>query len=250
MFRVEPSKLVLYPQLYWISVVLLSSDFVHLHFSAAKLLHLGLSSLDMGNETTLNILLATTPGINCSATSSNPLQETNTQTLPFLLISARPLSFQPNPSQLHIACIQQLLLKGLQTAKTESITIRLLALLVRHLGQPSDHFSPLDSTCFGLSDSSGNDPYRKGVSALLGGIGLQIVVTIVAIVPWVILQNGAGKNRDLVGEVCSALAEACSAEGWTILAMALNVLGSGIQDRVIPILPELSRGVCRELPNW
>ncbi|GMH33034.1 hypothetical protein BSKO_00868 [Bryopsis sp. KO-2023] len=254
MDKVEPSKLVLYPQLFWVAIVILSSDYVHLYLCAAKLMHLGLSCLNMTNENILNVLLATTPGsANNSpvqSPGSNPAVHQIRLIPPWTLGSQALLGTGDScPSPLNVLCIQQLLLRGFWSAKTECLTIQLLTLLARHLGQPNDHFSPLDSTGFeGLSRLTNANPFRSGISSLLGGIRNQISVTFVGVVPWVIMQIGGGKQRDLVGEVCSAVAEACTAEGWAMLGAAMSDLGTADAGTVYPILARLSDAVHEDMP--
>lgn len=254
MHKVEPSKLVLYPQLFWISIVLMSSDYVCQHMCAGKLLHLALSYLDLTNETTVNILLATAPGVGNSSSLQSPNMVPEQSGQSAWPIGTQALSSNAESPVTQIVCVQQLLLRGLLTAKTESLTVQLLTLFARQLAQPSDHFAPLDSTCL-VSEPSNNSPFRTGITSLLGSIRLQIIVTLVAVVPWVIMQNLSGKQRDLVGEVCLAVAEACGSEGWGILGMVTSVLGSAEQDGNwkaggFPILTDLARSICDEVPPW
>lgn len=254
MYKVEPSKIVLYPQLFWISIVLLSSDYVCQHTCAGKLLHLALSYLDLMNETTVNILLATAPGVR----DPSPMQQSSIIpeqiVQPMWPIGSQALSNSTESSVAQIVCVQQLLLRGLLVARTEGLTVQLLTLFARHLAHPSDHFTPLDSTCL-VSEPPNYSPFRTGITSLLGSIRLQITVTLVAIIPWVIMQHVHGKQRELVGEVCSAVAEACGSEGWGTLGMVTSVLGSAEQDGNwksggFPILVDLASSMCNEVPPW
>lgn len=251
----EASKLVLYPQLFWVCIALLTSDYVHIYRLALELLYCLLDSLKISNDIILNVLLATTPtSVKYSPVLSSSMgiireeesaNKAETKEIQHWDLGTQILLPFPSGRGRPVLCIQHLLIKGLHLAQTETVTTKLLSLLASEL-----ILSPevtLDSSSY-VDDFRPKTGEHSGVAVLLGSVNVQLGVSLASVVPWTCQKILAQTSMDGPWEVCRSLADACISR-YNTVGMALVDL-TNAESRTLPLaLRRLSDAMCEELPS-
>jgi len=210
MSNAEESKLVLYPQLFWVCISLLTSDYVHVYRLALELLHCLLTCLKISNDNILNVFLATMPtSVKVSPTlfPMGVIQEDETQSrsetkeIQTWMLGSQILLPNARSRDNCILCIQHLLIKGLYLAQTESVASQLMSLLAKELVMAPE--MTLDSSC--VDKFRPRTSEHLGLSVLLGSISVQISVSLAAVVPWTCRKLISNEALDCPKSICSAL---------------------------------------------
>jgi len=193
MYNADGAKLVLYPQLFWVCISLLSSDYVHIYRLTLELLYRLLDSVSISNDINLNVLLATTPtSIKYSPVISSNRgdysedqdpsgNKTKIKELKHWDLGTQILLPATKGRENPILCVQQLLIKGLYSHQTESITIKLLSRIAGELILTPE--VNLNSSSY-MSEPKPKTRENSGVAVLLGSVYVQIAVSLAALIPW------------------------------------------------------------------
>eukprot|EP00210_Caulerpa_lentillifera_P001890 g1818.t1 len=262
MYNADGAKLVLYPQLFWVCISLLSSDYVHIYRLALELLYRLLDSVSISNDINLNVLLATTPtSIKYSPAiypdrgacpeDQDPLgNKTNVKELKAWDLGTQILLPMSEGHQNPILCIQQLLIKGLYSDQTESITIKLMSRISGELILTPE--VNLNSSTY-MNEPRPRTRENSGVSVLLGSVYMQITVSLASLIPWTcskITNHSEDINelKDGVLEICQTLTEACSSEGYNTVATAFSDLTRADQEGLPLTLAKLADALYQEIP--
>ena len=256
MYNAEASKLVLYPQLFWVCISLLASDYVHVYRLALELLHCLLDSLKISNDMILNVLLATTPtSIKYSpvlSSSMGVIQEeehpskAETKEIQLWDLGTQILLPASKAKDCPILSIQHLLIKGLFLTQTEAITVKLMALLASELVLTPE--VTLESSSY-LDDLHPKTGEHSGVSVLLGSVQVQIGVSLASVLPWMCQKILQGSPMTGPWQVCNTLAEACISERYSTVGSALMDIPSAESACLQLVLTRLADALCDELPS-
>ncbi|CAD7701683.1 unnamed protein product [Ostreobium quekettii] len=267
MSRLPPSKMVLYPQIFWTCVALLPSDYVHIFRASVEVLHYMLQCSSLSNDIILNVLLATAPtsAHNAPILYSDALPAgqvegaiysqdyTWSHTLQQWAIGAQLLLLESGNEQSPVLCLQQLLLKGVCMPDIQTSTLVLITLLAKQMAQnPSGLFGPLNMMTKNGEDHEASvevhvDPFRTAFSSVLGDLHAQLFTSLMGIVPWICVAI-CNQNREHIAEACEALARACDYNkfdgiGATVMAF-IETDAQGLESAV----QDFCSSLCEEAP--
>ncbi|KAG4395808.1 hypothetical protein GLYMA_19G037200v4 [Glycine max] len=216
--NMEPEKVILYPQLFWGCVAMMHTDFVHVYRQVLELFSHVIDRLSFRDRTTENVLLSSMPRDELTTSDLGEFQRTESKS------SYEPLQEGSLPTY---EGVQPLVLKGLMSSVSHSVSIDVLSRITVH-------------SC----------------DSIFGDAETRLLMHIIGLLPWLCLQlskdiviGPASPLQHQYQKACSVAANIaiwCRAKSFDELATVFMIYSRGEIKSVDNFLACVSPLLCNE----
>ncbi|KAG4987863.1 hypothetical protein JHK85_030846 [Glycine max] len=216
--NMEPEKVILYPQLFWGCVAMMHTDFVHVYRQVLELFSHVIDRLSFRDRTTENVLLSSMPRDELNTSDLGEFQRTESKS------GYEPLQEGSLPT---FEGVQPLVLKGLMSSVSHSVSIDVLSRITVH-------------SC----------------DSIFGDAETRLLMHIIGLLPWLCLQlskdiviGPASPLQHQYQKACSVAANVaiwCRAKSFDELATVFMIYSRGEIKSVDNFLACVSPLLCNE----